>query len=54
MFFNAFSKFRDIYDQEFFFTALQNEVRVVDKIPGCCPPSTTRRKESEQAKEADE
>ncbi|CAN1297157.1 Protein ESMERALDA 1 [Linum perenne] len=28
------SKFRDIYDQEFFFTALQNEVRVVDKIPG--------------------
>ncbi|CAN0871579.1 Protein ESMERALDA 1 [Linum grandiflorum] len=28
------SKFQDIYDQDFFFTALQNEVRVVDNIPG--------------------
>ncbi|CAL1356142.1 unnamed protein product [Linum trigynum] len=27
------SKFKDIYDQEFFIKALQNEVRVVDKIP---------------------
>ncbi|CAN1151540.1 Protein ESMERALDA 1 [Linum perenne] len=28
------SKFKDIYDEDFFITALQNDVRVVDKIPG--------------------
>ncbi|KAM7486910.1 hypothetical protein LguiA_002919 [Lonicera macranthoides] len=28
------SKFRDIYDKDFFVTTLENDVRVVDKIPG--------------------
>ncbi|KAI3433160.1 O-fucosyltransferase family protein [Psidium guajava] len=28
------SKFRDIYDEEFFITTLENDVRIVDKIPG--------------------
>ncbi|XP_030450302.1 protein ESMERALDA 1 [Syzygium oleosum] len=28
------SKFRDIYDEEFFIKTLENDVRIVDKIPG--------------------
>ena len=32
--FNLSSKFKDIYDEEYFVDSLQNDVRVVDKIPG--------------------
>lgn len=28
------SEFKDIYDEDFFLNTLENDVRVVDKIPG--------------------
>lgn len=31
--FLVYSKFRDIYDEEYFVNTLKNDVRVVDKIP---------------------
>lgn len=29
-----YSEFKDIYDESFFLNTLENDVRVVDKIPG--------------------
>lgn len=31
--FYSSSKFRDIYDEDYFISTLENDVRVVDKIP---------------------